>query len=204
MKFKVGTTITGGKDTSFDPAFPGAKLRVSNVNSSSTVIPSAIVRLADGKGGIAGGVKIDKYRMITLVEVEGDGGPLAPILNNTRWEGLDFNNSPISGYKLVDGRYLSETPQVGSTEQWDIVNLTADAHPIHLHLVQFQLMNRQNFNLGFNFDTGILDPNGYRALYNKSFKSGNFEPFNGPPFPYNTTNGAKQQAEFKRSEETQM
>ncbi len=190
MKFNVGNTITGGKDTSFDPAFPGAKLRVSNVNSNSTKLPPAIVRLTDGKGGIAGGVKIDKYRMITLVEVEGEGGPLGPILNNTRWEGTDASNHPISNYTLVDGRYLSETPTVGSTEQWDIINLTADAHPIHLHLVQFQIMNRQNFNVGFNFDTGVLDPNGYRAAYNKAFQSGNFEPFNGPPMPYNTTNGA--------------
>ncbi|HEX2884209.1 MAG TPA: multicopper oxidase domain-containing protein [Candidatus Limnocylindria bacterium] len=36
-----------------------------------------------------------------------------------------------------------ERPVVDTLEQWDIVNLTADTHPIHLHLVQFQLRNRQ-------------------------------------------------------------
>lgn len=185
MKFKVGTCITGRKDTSFDPASKCAVLRSHGFNT-----PEPIIRLADGKGGIAKGVKIDKRRMITLVEVSGQGGPLAPILNNTRWEGTDANNNPLNGYLMVDGRYLSEIPDVGSTEQWDIINLTADAHPIHLHLVQFQLLNRQNFNIGVNFDTDAVDPNGYRALYDSSFPSGSFEPFNGPPKNYSIPNGA--------------
>jgi FtsP/CotA-like multicopper oxidase with cupredoxin domain len=41
---------------------------------------------------------------------------------------------------------ISETPRVGSTEEWVIANLTADSHPIHLHLVQFQLLDRQYFD----------------------------------------------------------
>ena len=55
---------------------------------------------------------------------------------------------PIPGFTL-DGagkNWLSETAEEGETEIWEIVNLTADAHPIHLHLVQFQLLNRQNYN----------------------------------------------------------
>jgi FtsP/CotA-like multicopper oxidase with cupredoxin domain len=36
-----------------------------------------------------------------------------------------------------------ERPVVDTLEEWDLVNLTADTHPIHLHLVQFQLHNRQ-------------------------------------------------------------
>jgi FtsP/CotA-like multicopper oxidase with cupredoxin domain len=36
-----------------------------------------------------------------------------------------------------------ERPRVNTLEEWAIVNLTADTHPIHLHLVQFQLRNRQ-------------------------------------------------------------
>ena len=36
-----------------------------------------------------------------------------------------------------------ERPVVNTLEQWDIVNLTADTHPIHLHLVQFQALDRQ-------------------------------------------------------------
>jgi FtsP/CotA-like multicopper oxidase with cupredoxin domain len=36
-----------------------------------------------------------------------------------------------------------ERPVVNTFEEWDIVNLTADTHPIHLHLVQFQAHDRQ-------------------------------------------------------------
>jgi FtsP/CotA-like multicopper oxidase with cupredoxin domain len=36
-----------------------------------------------------------------------------------------------------------EAPAVNSVEEWIIVNTTGDAHPIHLHLTQFRLVNRQ-------------------------------------------------------------
>jgi spore coat protein A len=41
------------------------------------------------------------------------------------------------------GATISEKPTVGSTETWEIYNFTADGHPIHVHLVQFQVVNRQ-------------------------------------------------------------
>jgi FtsP/CotA-like multicopper oxidase with cupredoxin domain len=31
----------------------------------------------------------------------------------------------------------------GAVEEWEIYNFTADAHPIHIHLVQFQVTGRQ-------------------------------------------------------------
>lgn len=69
-------------------------------------------------------------RILTLNEVIGPNGPLEVLLNGQKW------SDPIT-----------ETPRVGSTEEWTIVNLTMDSHPIHLHLVQFQILNRQNFNV---------------------------------------------------------
>jgi FtsP/CotA-like multicopper oxidase with cupredoxin domain len=38
---------------------------------------------------------------------------------------------------------ITENPAVGSTEVWEIVNATADAHPIHIHEVLFQVVGRQ-------------------------------------------------------------
>jgi spore coat protein A len=43
---------------------------------------------------------------------------------------------------------VTETPRLGSVEQWRFINTTDDAHPMHLHLVQFQVLHRQGFNLG--------------------------------------------------------
>lgn len=74
-------------------------------------------------------LKPDAKRILTLNEVTTPDGPTTILLNGQMWM------SPIS-----------ETPRVGSTEEWVIANLTMDTHPIHLHLIQFQLLNRQDFD----------------------------------------------------------
>jgi FtsP/CotA-like multicopper oxidase with cupredoxin domain len=38
---------------------------------------------------------------------------------------------------------ITENPAVGATEVWEFFNFTADAHPIHVHEVQFQVVDRQ-------------------------------------------------------------
>jgi FtsP/CotA-like multicopper oxidase with cupredoxin domain len=71
----------------------------------------------------------NNQRILPLIEVEGDNGPLMVTLNGQSYDGV-----------------LTEAPRVGSTEDWYIVNLTPDWHPIHLHLTQFQLVKRIPFN----------------------------------------------------------
>lgn len=39
---------------------------------------------------------------------------------------------------------VTENPVVGTTELWEIHNFTMDAHPIHVHLVQFEVINRED------------------------------------------------------------
>lgn len=70
---------------------------------------------------------------------------------------------------------VSEKPLVGSTQVWEIVNITGGAHPIHIHLVSFQVLNRQAMDItayanDFNAINGpyplkhptkIIDPNTY-------------------------------------------
>lgn len=67
-------------------------------------------------------------RILTLNEVMGPNGPVAVLLNGRKWA------DPVS-----------ETPRVGSTEDWVIVNIAIGTHPIHLHLIQFQVLSRQEF-----------------------------------------------------------
>jgi spore coat protein A, manganese oxidase len=38
---------------------------------------------------------------------------------------------------------VTENPQVGDIEIWEFYNFTMDAHPIHIHEVAFQVVNRQ-------------------------------------------------------------
>ena len=51
----------------------------------------------------------------------------------------------------------TETPLLDSTEQWDIFNFTADSHPIHLHLVQYQVLEKWHIDFHDDDDNGIPD-----------------------------------------------
>jgi len=42
---------------------------------------------------------------------------------------------------------ITEDPLQDSVEIWSLVNLTGDAHPIHLHLVRFQILERRPYDL---------------------------------------------------------
>jgi spore coat protein A len=42
---------------------------------------------------------------------------------------------------------ITENPKAGSTEIWSFANTTGDVHPIHTHLVRFQVLNRQAFDV---------------------------------------------------------
>lgn len=60
---------------------------------------------------------------------------------------------PVTGLPIdmkLNGKWFAdpveETPTVESTEIWQFINLTVDAHPMHMHLVKFQVYDRQPFD----------------------------------------------------------
>jgi len=61
---------------------------------------------------------------------------------------------------LLNGTYwkqpVTETPELDSVEIWSFVNLTEDTHPIHLHLVRFQVLDRQVFDVDGYLTTGTM------------------------------------------------
>jgi spore coat protein A len=70
---------------------------------------------------------------------------------------------PATGFptqlRLEDKLYrdpVTLTPAFGTTEVWRFINTTADTHPMHLHLVQFQVLDRQNFDVARYLATGQL------------------------------------------------
>ena len=196
LQFRVTCPATGcPTDTSWNPATLGT-IRLNQ----------PITRLSvPATGTLAPGVTVDATRQLTLNEVAlppqtavdpvtntltaYPGGPVEILVNNTKWSGDsprtfgDFRQVTING--VTTG--FSETPLEGTTEVWEIVNLTADAHPIHTHLASFQVLNRQAFN-----------QTNYNAAYAAAFPCtpvppattcvGAYLPGFGPPLHYQTGN----------------
>ncbi|KYF99922.1 bilirubin oxidase [Sorangium cellulosum] len=75
-------------------------------------------------------------RRVSLNELTTDAGPLAVLLGT--FQELD----PETPKPLFWDDPITENPATGSTEIWEIYNFTMDAHPIHLHDVQFQIVER--------------------------------------------------------------
>lgn len=106
-------------------------------------------------------------RFLTLNEYFDAYGRLIQILGNSA---APFG-SPYDGSARYLGYPPAGTPQkikateehvaAGSTEVWEIYNTTGDVHPMHFHLVNVQVINRQRFDLPkmkFNHLVGPVIP----------------------------------------------
>jgi len=156
----VAPTVT------YNPAVAGSPLRPTN--PIERLAPFIVTPAQNAIG-------YTPIRRLTLNEVIGPGGPLEVLVNNTKWSGESartYNDFvPISTGGITT--LYSELPREGATEVWEVINMTADAHPIHLHLVQFQLLSRQPY-----------DTRRYIAAYDAAFPGGIYRPAFGPPLPY--------------------
>jgi len=70
----------------------------------------------------------------------------APIMAMLGLTAFDAVGNPV-GIPLGWANRMTEKPKLGATETWEIYNFTGDAHPIHLHQVQFQVLNREPFGV---------------------------------------------------------
>jgi spore coat protein A, manganese oxidase len=89
-----------------------------------TTIPS---RLPGRKAALSDPLRT---RFITLNEIDPEEATWYLNLNAAH-----FEDSPIT-----------EMPKVGTVEDWVYVNMTGDTHPMHTHLVTFQVVGRTPFN----------------------------------------------------------
>jgi spore coat protein A len=71
-----------------------------------------------------------KTRLMILREyIDREPRRMLMLLNGVRW------HDPVT-----------EQPELDSVEIWSLANTTADIHPIHLHLVRFQVLDRRPFD----------------------------------------------------------
>jgi FtsP/CotA-like multicopper oxidase with cupredoxin domain len=72
-----------------------------------------------------------------------NGEPFAPVEAD-----LGTLNPDGSGNPLGWDEPITENPALGAIEIWEIYNFTADAHPIHIHEITFEVVDRQPIDGG--------------------------------------------------------
>jgi spore coat protein A, manganese oxidase len=169
--FPVGTElylINEGPDEPFGGGSPETDFPAADSETTGQVLKFVVVPLASADHSQ------DPARL-TLPAFK----PLGPA-TNTRQVSLNEEPSKFPGFDgpveaelgtLDDAgnpvhlgwdKPITENPALGSIEIWEIYNFTEDAHPIHIHEVQFQVVNRQPFGDGDarppeSWETGFKD-----------------------------------------------
>ena len=86
---------------------------------------------------------VDKVRKLALFEGRDEFGRLQPFLG-TAEPTVDVAGNTVTG-SMPWFVPITENPAMNSTEVWEIYNATEDAHPIHVHLINFEILNRESF-----------------------------------------------------------
>ncbi|HEX6334180.1 MAG TPA: multicopper oxidase domain-containing protein [Flavisolibacter sp.] len=84
-------------------------------------------------------------RQLVLFEGEDEYGRLKPMLGTVADGAMPYHHP------------ITENPMTNDIEVWEIFNATEDAHPIHLHMVSMQLVNRQKFHADIEEDGSLED-----------------------------------------------
>jgi len=129
------SSLSGDRIVLKSDAFDIMQFRVAKTGAVKTAIPSTLRAVPSIPESAA-----IKTRRLPIYEMKtATGDSMMMLLNGMHW------HDPVS-----------ETPTLDSTEIWEIVNTTEDSHPIHLHLVRFQILDRRPFNEAWYFRTREL------------------------------------------------
>ncbi|MFP5417300.1 MAG: multicopper oxidase family protein [Actinomycetes bacterium] len=105
-------------------------------------------------------------RRLALLEHSHDDRPTAAMLGwlsddaGNPWDGTDTGH--VESQMWADA--VTTNPAVGATEVWEFYNASADAHPVHVHEVTFEVLSRQEIEVedghmvSLDEDAPILPP----------------------------------------------
>ena len=131
------------KGETVDPKTTGQIMAFRVNKSLNTNIPLSVLP-ATFHSPITPLVQNGPTRKLLLFETEDEYDRTKPMLGTVEGGAMDFEEPVTENIKLND------------TEVWEFYNTTVDAHPIHLHLVKFQVISRQKFNGMLDTKTGKL------------------------------------------------
>jgi spore coat protein A len=138
MQFRVSLPLSS-PDTS---SIPSTIIRASNWVSTATMVSNATVE-----------------RNIAL-----------DFFNETPFPGAPFVLGQANPIALLDMKRFAdptaEFPHPGDTEIWNLVNLTMEAHPIHVHLLDFRVVDRARFSAWPTTYNGVdMTASAYRIYF---------------------------------------
>lgn len=161
----LGDAPFGGELPKKDDFFPNR--RTDRILAFDVVLPLSPQQDTDISEAsvLGGGVAVPdplppaepKVRRLALFEGTDEFGRLQPLLG-TAEPVLDVDGHEVQG-ALAWHSPITENPQLDSTEIWELYNATGDAHPIHVHLVYFQILDRQSFKADL-IEQPVLQHNG--------------------------------------------
>lgn len=143
-------------DSAANPATTGQVMKFA-VNKPISGIPNATIDTNEADGlntslrdePISTPPQTGSTRKLALFEGRDGFGRIQPLLGVAE-PTVDAAGNTVNG-SLGFSEPVTERPALNTTEVWEFYNATEDAHPIHLHLVSFQLLNRESF-------TGTITP----------------------------------------------
>lgn len=134
--FNPDGSLSDGAGGEADPADPMTTGQIMKfvVEAPEAMIPDATVSPATRlRPNIAPLQQHGATRQLVLFEGRDRYGRLQPLLGT-------LEEGSLSWFEPS-----TENPMVNDVETWEVYNATEDAHPIHLHLVSFQIVNRESF-----------------------------------------------------------
>jgi FtsP/CotA-like multicopper oxidase with cupredoxin domain len=164
----VGDYVLGnvGPDDPFGGGIPGVDFEPSDSDSTGQVMQFRVVptRSRDRTTppeflqlpALAPLPAEDRIRPLALIEKMGEGfdadgeeveGPVEALL------GVVADGVAVERLWMDE---VTENPGVGDTEIWEFYNTTGDAHPIHVHEIAFEVVNREGLVL--DADGEVVEP----------------------------------------------
>ena len=148
MQFKVAKRLNKNVDMSSDPADlkldpnPGgvSKLGESTVTQDLALLEEESALLCVTFDAVNNVIVLDPNSVPPTCDPDLGSVPFGP-----KAAVLGVNGSGGGTVQLWDDP-ISTNPALNTIETWELWNWSADAHPIHLHLVKFEVVNRQIIN----------------------------------------------------------